>query len=169
MPLSKKSAACELRHVLTPFINSSLLLKHCDRKVVLQVGKQVIVTWSEIRAVRRVVPVEMLQQCLSVTSCMWTCFVREEHYIGCQHSMPFVLNGQLYAVLCFALHFLHCCGPLLHEFHHYQLFWLVWLMCMHPLLWLFFGFSIYKWNPGFITCYLYDVIEKFITIFVGLL
>jgi hypothetical protein len=31
MPVSKKSAACELSHVLTPSINSSLLLKRCDR------------------------------------------------------------------------------------------------------------------------------------------
>jgi hypothetical protein len=32
-------------------------------------------------------------------------------------------------------------------------FWLVWWMCVHPLLWLLFGFSIHKWNPGFITSY----------------
>jgi hypothetical protein len=31
MPVSKKSAACELSHVFTPSINSSLLLKRCDR------------------------------------------------------------------------------------------------------------------------------------------
>jgi hypothetical protein len=40
---------------------------------VLQVVKQVIVTWSEIRAVRRMVkqlPDEMLQQCSSASSCM---------------------------------------------------------------------------------------------------
>jgi hypothetical protein len=30
MPVSKKSAACELSHILTPSINSSLLLKCCD-------------------------------------------------------------------------------------------------------------------------------------------
>jgi hypothetical protein len=30
---------------------------------------------------------------------------------------------------------------------------LVWWMCVHPLLWLLFGFDIHKWNPGFITCY----------------
>jgi hypothetical protein len=30
MPVSKKSAACELIHDLTPSINSSLLLKCCD-------------------------------------------------------------------------------------------------------------------------------------------
>jgi hypothetical protein len=29
-PVSKKSAACEFSHVLTPSINSSLLLNHCD-------------------------------------------------------------------------------------------------------------------------------------------
>jgi hypothetical protein len=39
----------------------------------LQVGNQVVITWSKIRAVRWVVkelPVEMLQQCSSVSSCM---------------------------------------------------------------------------------------------------
>jgi hypothetical protein len=54
------------------------------------------VTQSEIRAVRRVVkqlPVEMLQQYSSVNSCMRICIVMEEHYTGCQHSTPFVLNG----------------------------------------------------------------------------
>jgi hypothetical protein len=63
MPVSKKSAAIELSHVLTPSINSSLLLKCCDPEPVLQVGKQVVVAQSEIRAVRRVVkqvPVDML-------------------------------------------------------------------------------------------------------------
>jgi hypothetical protein len=44
-PVSKKSAACELSHVLTPSINSSLLLKHCDQPV-LQVGKVVVVAQS---------------------------------------------------------------------------------------------------------------------------
>jgi hypothetical protein len=48
-------------------------------------------------------------------------------------------------------------------------FWLVWWMCVHPLLWLLFGFNIHKWNPGFITCYSYDIIEKFITTFAVLL
>jgi hypothetical protein len=37
--------------------------------------------------------------------------------------------------------------------------WLVLWMCVHPLLWLFFGFNIHKWN-GFITCYSYHVIES---------
>jgi hypothetical protein len=37
---------------------------------------------------------------------------------------------------------------------------------MHPLLSLLFGFNIHKRSPGFIICYSYDVIEKFITIFV---
>jgi hypothetical protein len=40
-------------------------------------------------------------------------------------------------------------------------------MCVHPLLWLHFGFNIHKQNPGFITYYSYDVIKKFITIFVA--
>jgi hypothetical protein len=51
--------ACELSHILMPSINSPLLLKRCD----LQVSKQGVVAWSEIRAVRRAakqLPVEML-------------------------------------------------------------------------------------------------------------
>jgi hypothetical protein len=58
----------------------------------LQVGKQVVVAQSEIRAVRQL-PVEMLQQCSSASSCIQTRIAMEEHYIGCQHSTPFVLNG----------------------------------------------------------------------------
>jgi hypothetical protein len=38
-------------------------------------------------------------------------------------------------------------------------------MGLHPLLWLLFGFNIHEWNPDFITCYSYDVTEKFIAIF----
>jgi hypothetical protein len=57
-----------------------------------------LVTRSKIRAVRWVVKqlaVEMLQQCSSVSSCIWTCLVMEEHCTGCQHSTPFVLNGHM--------------------------------------------------------------------------
>jgi hypothetical protein len=71
MLASMKSAACELKHVLPPSINSSLLLKHFDPKPLLQVGKQVVVAQSEIRVVRRVVkqlPVETLQQYSSASS-----------------------------------------------------------------------------------------------------
>jgi hypothetical protein len=39
---------------------------------------------------------------------------------------------------------------------------------MHPLLWQLFGFIIHKWSPDFITCYFYDVNEKFIAIFISL-
>jgi hypothetical protein len=46
----------------------------------------------------------------------------------------------------------------------FKLFWLVWWMCVHLLLWLLFRFNIHKWNPSFITCYPYDVAEKFIAI-----
>jgi hypothetical protein len=64
-------------------------------RTLLQVGKQVVVTQSEIWAVRRVVrqlPVEMLQQCPSASSCVQMCVVMEEHCTGCQYSTPFVLN-----------------------------------------------------------------------------
>jgi hypothetical protein len=63
----------------------------------LQVGKQVVVARSEMRAVRREVkqlPVEKLQQSLSASSYtrMRTRFGMEEHYTVCQHSAPFDLN-----------------------------------------------------------------------------
>jgi hypothetical protein len=94
---SKKSATCELSHVLTPSIISSLLLKH-RFQIVLQVGEQVVVIQSEIWAVRGVVkqlPVEMLQQCSSASSCMQMRIVMEEHYTGYQHSTSFFLNGPM--------------------------------------------------------------------------
>jgi hypothetical protein len=59
-----------------------------------QVGKQVVVAQSEIRAVRRVVrqlPVEMHQQCWSVRNCIRACIVMEE----CQYFTPFVLNSPM--------------------------------------------------------------------------
>jgi hypothetical protein len=75
---------------------------------VLHVGKQVVVTQSEIRAVRRVVkqpPVKVLQQRSITSSCMRVCIVMETHYIGYQHSVPFVLNGPTKFFYCFAIHF----------------------------------------------------------------
>jgi hypothetical protein len=50
----------------------------------------------------RQLPVEMLQQCLGVSSCMLTYIVMEEHYTTCQHSTPLVLNGptQFFLVFC---------------------------------------------------------------------
>jgi hypothetical protein len=46
-------------------------------------------------------PVEMFQQCLSGSSCMPMYNVIEKHYILCQHTTPFVLNGptQFFSVL----------------------------------------------------------------------
>jgi hypothetical protein len=63
---------------------------------VLQAGKQVIAARSEISALRRVVKqllVEMLQQCSGAISCIRMPIVMKEHYTGCQHSTPFVLNS----------------------------------------------------------------------------
>jgi hypothetical protein len=94
MPVPKKSAACELSHVLTYSINS--LFEALWFQPVLQVGKEVVVGRSEVRAIRRVVkqlPVEMLKQCSSASSCMRTRIVMEEHYTVCQHSTTFVQNG----------------------------------------------------------------------------
>jgi hypothetical protein len=57
---------------------------------VLQVGKQVAVSWSEIRTVRWAVeqlPVGMLWQCLSASSCMQThCCVEALHRMSAFHA-----------------------------------------------------------------------------------
>jgi hypothetical protein len=58
----------------------------------------VVVAWSKVGTVRRVVKqdqVEMLQQCSSASSCMWTHSVSEEPSTECQHSGPFVPNGPM--------------------------------------------------------------------------
>jgi hypothetical protein len=107
---------------------------------VLQVGKQVVVVWSEIGAVKRVVkllPVEMLQQCSSVSSCLRMCTVMEGHYTVCQHS-----HGPIVLFFSFTVHFWHYCGPLLHKFHHQhsspvpenRCHQLSGRQCLHPLL-----------------------------------
>jgi hypothetical protein len=56
----------------------------------------VVVTQSEIGAVRRVVelPVEMLQLCSSASSCMWMHVFMEEHLAGREHSSPFLSVSQ---------------------------------------------------------------------------
>jgi hypothetical protein len=101
----KQSAACELSHVFKPYINS--LVDALSSQPIFQAGKQVVVALSKIRAVRRVVkqlPVEMLQQCWSASSCMWICVVMK-HYTRYQCSMPFVLNGPMQFFQCFTVHF----------------------------------------------------------------
>jgi hypothetical protein len=84
MPVSKKSATCELSQVLKPLVNSTLLLKRCDPSHFFRyVDNQAVVARSQIRAVRRAVtqlPVEMLQQCSSASSCMRTRIVMKGHY-----------------------------------------------------------------------------------------
>jgi hypothetical protein len=65
MPVSKKSATCELTPVLDTF-DHLIIFEVMWSQPVLEVGKQVVVPRSEIRALRRVVkqfPVEVLQQC----------------------------------------------------------------------------------------------------------
>jgi hypothetical protein len=42
----------------------------------------------------------MLQLCSSASSRMQTCIVMKEHYPGCHHSTPFVLNGPAQFFLC---------------------------------------------------------------------
>jgi hypothetical protein len=63
-----------------------------------------VVAPSEIRAVRRAVktlPVEMLQKCSSGSSCIRMGIAMDEHFTGCQHSTPFVLNGSTQIFLLF--------------------------------------------------------------------
>jgi hypothetical protein len=89
LSVPKKSSACDLNHVLI----TSIIVEVLWSQPVLQVGasEQVVVVWSEIRAIRRVVKqlwVEMLQQYSNASSCMWTCIAMEEHFTGCQHSSP---------------------------------------------------------------------------------
>jgi hypothetical protein len=83
--------------------------------------QQVVVIWSEIRVLRRVVkqlPVEMFQQCSSARSCTQMHIVMEEHYTEWHHSMHFVLNGPTQMFQCFVIHIWCYCGPLINEFHH---------------------------------------------------
>jgi hypothetical protein len=64
------SATCELSHILTPSIKSSLLLKRCYPNQFFRYVNGVVVALSEIRAVRRMVkqlPLEMLRQYLSAS------------------------------------------------------------------------------------------------------
>jgi hypothetical protein len=85
---------------------------------VLQVGKQVVVTRRKIRAVRRVVkqlPVKVLQQCSSASSCMRTCIFIWENFTECQHSTSLVLNDSTQFIVSQYI-CAHYCGPLLHEF-----------------------------------------------------
>jgi hypothetical protein len=92
---------------------------------VLLACKHVVVARSESRAVRRVVgllPVEMLQQCSSSSSCMRTRIFMDERYTVCQHSTSFVLNGHTQHFQCFSIHFWSYRGPMLFEFHHQHSF-----------------------------------------------
>jgi hypothetical protein len=87
--------ACELYHGFDTFYQLLITVESLWSQPVLMAGKEMVTARSEIRVVRRVVKqlqVDILQQCSSV-SCMWTCIAMEEHYPGCQLSMPFVLNG----------------------------------------------------------------------------
>jgi hypothetical protein len=83
-----------------------------------------------------------------------------------------------YAVFKAAVHLCHYCGPLLHEFHHQQSFSVpensylqlsgrqttfisTFSACMVNVYasTALTGLNIHKLNPGFITCYSYDLID----------
>jgi hypothetical protein len=73
---------------------------------VLQVGKQEVVARSEIMAVRRVVkqlPVEMLQQRSSASSCVRMRTVTEEYYTGCQYFTLFLVFRNTLVTLLWSL------------------------------------------------------------------
>jgi hypothetical protein len=53
---------------------------------------------QDSKRVVKQLPVEILQQCSSASSCMQMCIIMELHYTRCQHYTPFVLNGQHCAV-----------------------------------------------------------------------
>jgi hypothetical protein len=82
--------ASEFSHITTPSINYYYCWSAWSQPV-LQVGKEVVVTWSNIRTVNRVIrenAVEMHQQCPSASSCIQTCILVEEHNSRYQHSTP---------------------------------------------------------------------------------
>jgi hypothetical protein len=91
---------------------------------VLQVGKQVVVARSEIRAVRKVVkqrPVEMLQQYSSASSCIRMRIVMEVHYTRCQHSTPLFWMA-LRSILVFHNTFVTLLWSFAVEFYHQHSF-----------------------------------------------
>jgi hypothetical protein len=148
----------------------------------------VAVTQSKIRAVRRVVRQLPLQQCSSASSCMQTSIVMEEHYTGVSNPhllfwMALCSFFSLSQYTCDVIVVPYCMNSTISIPFMSQktvpicrlsgrrlskLFQLVWWKCVHPLLWLLIGFNFHKWNPGFITCYSYNVIKKFIAIFWGI-
>jgi hypothetical protein len=137
---------------------------------VLQAGKQAVVARSEIRAVRRVVkqlPVEMLQQYSSASSCtvcrralswksttpdgsiprlsFWMIlrrFFSVSQYTCNVIVVPCCMNSTISSPFpsqkTVAISFLADRQRCLNFFR------LVWWMCVHPLLWLLFSFNIHK-------------------------
>jgi hypothetical protein len=113
---------------------------------------------------------------------MQMCIFMEEHYTVCQHSMP--CSEWPYAVFsvsqytCNIIMIPYCMNSTISTpFLSQKTVAIIFLAdsvclnffglfgeCVHPPLWLLFGFNIHKWNPGFIACYPYNVIEKFIAI-----
>jgi hypothetical protein len=83
-----KSAACELNQFFDT-LHHLIIVETLLSRQVLEVGKQVIVTLSEIEALRSTVnqlPDEMLRQCSIASSFMQTLIAMEERYTGCHHS-----------------------------------------------------------------------------------
>jgi hypothetical protein len=135
----------------------------------LQVGDQVVVSRSEIRAVRckkggQTTPSWNAQAVLQYE---WL-YVDAHCHGGALYRMS--AFPWTYAVFCVFhtrvyFHNQYSCSVAENSCHQlsgkqslFKLLRLVWWMCVHPLFWLLFGFSIHKWNPGFITCYSYDMI-----------
>jgi hypothetical protein len=163
MPVSKKSATCELCHNLTPSINFSLFLKCCDPNQFLQVGKEVVVSRSGISPVRTT----PIWNAPAVLECEQL-YADMHRHGGALHHMSafhtfcsewpytvFLTVSQVIrlTLLCSHAAWIPPSAPL--SCPRKQLpsaFWQMsvktiltcWWMCMQSLLWLVFGFNIHK-------------------------
>jgi hypothetical protein len=142
------------------------------------------VTWSKLRAVRRVVkqlPAETLRQCSSMSSlCAHMLSWRSTTpNVNIPHLLLYMTIRSFFPV--FHNIFLKLLWPLLARIPSLGLIWpqlsgtqslfelllFVRWMHAHSLLQLHFGFNSHKWNPALIASHLYDTTEKLITIFVS--
>jgi hypothetical protein len=119
MPLSKRYACCLwAQWRFDTFHHGLIIVTALWLQPVLQVGKWVVVTWSEIKAVRRV---DMLNSAWWAAVCGSTLPWRNttsDVSIPC----PLFWMALHIFIYCFTIHFWHC-GPLLNEFPPPFFFW----------------------------------------------